>query len=166
MITDPKFKFNEILEAVKKHKPTFVCYRNKEYYDKNEIIKFAKFAKNYSKTFINYDSLKEPELLELFDGIHLPSSKIELIDNFKNKITITSTHSVDEVLKASNSDYITFSPIFESKGRKGVGVEKLNEICKLHDNVIALGGIVSEKEIKEIKNSCAKGFASIRYFFT
>ena len=166
MITDPKYDLENIINAVKKHKPDFVCYRNKLYYDKNEIIQFSKSVKNISKIFINYDSLKEPELLDLFDGIHLPSSKIDLISEFKNKITITSTHSNDEVLNALNSDFITFSPVFKSKGRKGLGIEKLNKICELHCNVLALGGIVSNKEVEKIKKSKASGFASIRYFFT
>jgi thiamine-phosphate pyrophosphorylase len=47
-----------------------------------------------------------------------------------------------------------------------VGIETLNKITKYHPNVLALGGIVSEKEVEMIKNSKAKGFASIRYFFT
>jgi len=64
------------------------------------------------------------------------------------------------------SDYITFSPVFDSKGRSGVGIKKLNEICNIHPKVIALGGIISEREVKEIKNSKAVGFGSIRYFLT
>jgi thiamine-phosphate pyrophosphorylase len=166
MITDPSYEFTEILNAVKKHKPDFVCYRNKIYYDKKEIIEFAKFAKEYSKVFINYNSLKDNEVLEFFDGIHLPSNKTDLINSFGNKTIITSTHSEKEVLSSQNSDYITFSPIFDSKGRKGLGIDRLNEICKLHQNVIALGGIIGKKEINAVKNSCAIGFASIRYFFT
>ena len=156
----------QILNAIKNKKPTFVCYRNKEYYNENEILEFINFAKNYSKIFINYDSLQNKDLLKYFDGIHLPSSKLNLIENFKEKIVIASTHNIDEVKQSKNANYITFSPIFNSKGRKGLGIKKLNEICNFHPNVIALGGIISEKEVEQIKKSCAVGFASIRYFIT
>ena len=85
---------------------------------------------------------------------------------FKDKTLITSTHSFDEVKKALISDYITFSPIFNSKGRDGVGIEILNKVCEIHPQVIALGGIIGDKEVEEIKKSKAVGFGSIRYFFT
>ena len=165
MITDPKFSMDEIKKAVIKHNPDFVCYRNKLYYDENEIIEFAKFAKKYSKLIINYDSLKNKNLLKYFDGIHFPSSKLDEIKKY-DTLTIASTHNISEVKKACAADYITFSPVFNSKGRVGVGIEKLNEITTFHHNVLALGGIVSNKEVEIIKNSKAKGFASIRYFFT
>jgi thiamine-phosphate pyrophosphorylase len=166
MITDPKYSLEEIFSAIKKHKPDFICYRNKEYFDEEEIKKFADFAKKYSKIFINLESLKNIKLLELFDGVHIPSSKLEQITTFKDKITIASTHNPQEVLKAKKADFITFSPVFDSKNRPGLGIKTLNQICTLHPKVIALGGIVSQKEIKEIKKSKAIGFASIRYFFT
>ncbi len=166
MITDPKYSLNEIFNAIKKHKPDFVCYRNKKYFNEEEIIKFANFAKNYSKVFINLHSLKNDKLLEIFDGIHIPSSEIEKIEKYKNKITIASTHNFEEIKKAKNANFITFSPIFNSKGRIGLGVEILNEAIKLHPRIIALGGIVSNKEVEKIKSSKAIGFGSIRYFFT
>jgi len=165
MITDPKFSMDEIKKAVIKHKPDFVCYRNKLYYDENEIIEFGKFAKKYSKVIINYDSLKNKNLLKYFNGIHFPSTKLDEIKKY-DTLTIASTHNISEVKKAKIADFITFSPVFNSKGRIGLGIEKLNEITKFHPNVLALGGIVSEKEVKIIKNSEAKGLASIRYFFT
>jgi thiamine-phosphate pyrophosphorylase len=154
------------LKAIKKHKPDFICYRNKKYFNPEEIIEFSKFAKNYSKVFINYDDLKDEKLLKYFDGIHFPTSKINLAKNYSDKIKIASTHSIEEVKKAKNLgfDYITFSPVFNSKGRIGVGIQKLNEICKIFPNTIALGGIISEKEVKEVEKSKAIGFGSIRYF--
>ena len=164
-ITDPVYSLDDIFEAIRKHKPDFVCYRNKKYFDKEEILKFLDFAKNYSKVFINYDVTKNKEILNQFDGIHFPTKCIKDLDNlreeFKNHIFITSTHSIKEVKEAYISDYITFSPIFNSKGRKGLGVEILKEIP--HKNVIALGGIISDNEIKKLKY-CV-GFGSIRYFF-
>ncbi|GAB6074111.1 thiamine phosphate synthase [Nautilia lithotrophica] len=167
MITDPSYSLNDIKNSIIKHKPDFICYRNKKYFNKREIIDFADFAKNHSKIFINYDTLKNDfTLLSFFDGIHLPSSQIKKINDFKNKIIIVSTHTAQEAKEAVNADFITFSPIYESKNRPGLGIETLNKICNIHPNVIALGGIVSEKEVKEIKRSKAVGFASIRYFFT
>ncbi|WP_456479744.1 thiamine phosphate synthase [Nautilia sp.] len=166
-ITDPEYSLKEIFEAIKKHRPDFVCYRNKKYFDKEEIIRFNEFAKNNSKTVINYDSLKQdPELADIFDAIHFPSYEIDEIKNFPHKTVIVSTHSPTEVKKALSADFITFSPVFDSKGRKGAGIETLNRICSLHPNVIALGGILGKKEIEEIKKSKAAGFAAIRYFFT
>ena len=109
--------------------------------------------------------LKNKNLLKYFDGIHFPSTKLDEIKKY-DTLTIASTHNISEVKKAKTANFITFSPIFDSKGRTGLGIEKLNEIAKLHPNVLALGGIISEKEVEIIKNSKAKGFASIRYFFT
>ena len=112
----------------------------------------------------------DKELIKYFDGIHFPSRYIhnlkELKKEFKNKIFITSTHSIEEVKNSIISDYITFSPIFESKNRKGLGVEILDEIYKIHQNIIALGGIISDREVEKIKTSKAVGFASIRYFYS
>jgi thiamine-phosphate pyrophosphorylase len=164
-ITDPKYSLSQTFKAIEKFKPDFVCYRNKEYFDKDEIINFAKFAKKHSKVFINIDSLKDETLLKYFDGIHITSSKLDMIDKFKDKTIIASTHSEKEIQKAKKADFITFSPIFDSKGRKGLGIQRLNEICLLHPKVIALGGIIGKKEIEEVKKSKASGFASIRYFY-
>lgn len=165
-ITDPKFSLNQIFQAIQKHRPDFVCYRNKDYFDEAEILKFLDFSKNYSRVFINFDVTRDGNILQKFDGIHFPSRYIpqleELKREFKNHIFITSTHSFEEAQKAQISDYITFSPIFNSKGREGLGVEVLEKVP--HKNVIALGGIISEKEVKELKN-CV-GFGSIRYFFS
>lgn len=165
-ITDPEYPLNQIFKALDFFKPDFVCYRNKKYFNESEIIKFAKYAKKRSKIFINYDSLKNENLLELFDGVHLPSHALEKIETFKNlnKLVIASTHDEKEAKKAAKADFITFSPVFDSKGRKGLGIKKLNEICEIHPSVIGLGGIVTQKEVNLIKNSKAKGFGSIRYF--
>jgi len=163
MITDPKYKFGEIIDAIKRHHPNFVCYRNKEYFDLDEIKEFVKEARNYSITIYNIH-FEEKEAIDLFDGVHIPSSKLDKIEKYEDKIKIASTHSIKEALAAKKADYITFSPVFDTKNKKGVGIEKLNEICKIHPSVIALGGIKSQKEVEKIELSDAIGFAGIRYF--
>jgi thiamine-phosphate pyrophosphorylase len=164
LITDPEFypdfKLN-LSTAIEKYKPDFICFRDKT------SIKNAKISVEIARYYkIPIIINQYFELLNLgFDGIHLTSNQLHLIDNFKNYLTFASTHSLDEVKKAKNSDFITFSPIFNSKGREGVGIEVLNKICnETPSKVFALGGIISNKEIKEIEYSKAYGFASIRYF--
>jgi len=164
LITDPKFyqDFKSTLsKAIEKHKPDFICFRDKTSTKNAKLsIEIAKYYK--IPIVVN----QYVELLNLgFDGVHLTSNQLHLIDNFKNYLTFVSTHSFDEVQKAKNSDFITFSPIFNSKGRKGLGVEVLNQVCKMTDSkVFALGGIVTKNEVDKIKTSNAYGFASIRYF--
>jgi thiamine-phosphate pyrophosphorylase len=162
MITSPEYSLTKIKKAIQFHKPDFVCYRNKEYFDKKEIIEFINFAKKYSKVIIHYTSLKDKELINLVDGIHYPSNFLKPI---KDKINIASTHNLEEIKKAKNFDYITLSPLFDSKGRKGMGIKKFNSLAQHHPRVFALGGIISKKEIEEVNKTLAIGFASIRYFF-
>ena len=61
---------------------------------------------------------------------------------------------------------ITFSPIFHSPNKgEPKGVEELKRVAFLLSiPVIALGGIVTQKQIGLSKQSGAKGFASIRWF--
>jgi thiamine-phosphate pyrophosphorylase len=164
LITDPKFYPNfkqNLTTSIEKYQPDYICFRDKT------SIKNAKLAVEIAKYYkIPIVINQYIELVNLgFDGVHLTSSQLHLIDNFKNCLTFASTHSLKEVKKAKNSDFITFSPIFNSKGRKGVGIEVLNQICKkTSSKVFALGGIISEKEVNEIETSKAYGFASIRYF--
>lgn len=101
-----------------------------------------------------------------FDGIHFTSKQTPLIkEHNKHFLTVASTHSDAEIADANEADFITFSPIFDSKGRKGVGIERLKEVVKkAKPKVFALGGIVSNEEVEIIKQSEAFGFASIGYF--
>ena len=164
LITDPKFYINfksTLTKAIENHNPDFICFRDKT------STKNAKLAIEIAKYYqIPIIINQYVELLKLgFDGVHLTSNQLNLIDSYKECITFASTHNIDEVNNAKNADYITFSPVFASKGRKGLGIEKLNEIVTITDSkVFALGGITTNKEVELIKNSKAYGFASIRYF--
>jgi thiamine-phosphate pyrophosphorylase len=165
LITDPRYykDFKSTLtQAIEKHHPDFICFRDKT------STKNAKLALQIAKYYkIPILINQYTNLLKLgFDGIHLTSNQLNLINNFTQYITFASTHNIDEVKKAKNSDYITFSPIFNSKGRNGVGIEALNKIASIKKETFGLGGIVSENEVKQIQNSKAIGFASIRYFIS
>ena len=164
LITDPNYYQNfksTLTNSIEKYNPDFICFRDKT------STKNAKLAIDIAKYYkIPILVNQYIELLNLgFDGIHLTSNQLYLIDNFKEYITFASTHNINEVNMAKNSNFITFSPIFASKGRDGLGIDKLNEIVEIaKPKVFALGGIISDIEVEEIKKSKAYGFASIRYF--
>ena len=103
-------------------------------------------------------------------GIHLTSAQHRLIKRMKRerRSVIVSTHSSGELARCRRHypDYLLFSPIFfvEGKGNPK-GLEELNQItATIRANIIALGGITSDAEVKKLKTANPYGFASIRYF--
>ena len=82
---------------------------------------------------------------------------------------IISCHTFGDIEKAleNKADAVTFSPIFEtpSKGEPK-GIIALEEAVNTFKNIniFALGGIINENQIKQISETKAYGFASIRYF--
>jgi len=163
LITDPKYYIDfktTLTNSIQTHNPDFICFRDKT------STKNAKLAIEIAKSYkIPIVVNQYYELLHLgFDGIHFTSNQLNLIDSFNEYLTFASTHNKEEVKKVIKSDYITFSPIFESKNREGLGIKALNKICEIKKETIALGGIISDEEVNQIKSSKAIGFASIRYF--
>ena len=164
LITDPKFYQDfktTLINSIEKYNPNFICFRDKTSTKNAKLaIEIAKYYK--IPILIN----QYVELVKLgFDGIHFTSNQLDLIQDYKECITFASTHNKDEVLLAKYSDFITFSPIFASKGRKGVGIKELNDIVEISQSkVFGLGGITTQSEVEEIQKSKAVGFASIRYF--
>ena len=164
LITDPKYysDFKATLEkSIDSYHPNFICFRDK---NSTKNAKLAIEIARYYKIPILVNQYTQ--LLELgFDGIHFTSNQLNLIDKYTECLTFASTHNIKEVYNAKNANYITFSPIFDSKGRKGLGIQKLNEIVDIaKPKVFALGGIISNDEVNKIKQSKAVGFGSIRYF--
>jgi thiamine-phosphate pyrophosphorylase len=104
------------------------------------------------------------------DGIHLTSGQFDEIKYAKDLglFVVISTHTKKEATKAEElgADMITFSPIFTTPNKgEPKGVERLKElVLELSIPVLALGGILTSKQIELCKDSGAEGFASIRYF--
>ena len=103
-------------------------------------------------------------------GVHLPARMIERVPEAKSAglFTVVSTHDLGEAARAEalGADAVTYSPIFETPG-KGVpkGLEALKEITgRIAIPVIALGGIVTDRQVDAVRAAGAAGFASIRYF--
>jgi thiamine-phosphate pyrophosphorylase len=181
LITDPKefgdnvdeFSLN-LKNSLSKHKVDMICFRDKHSQNIEELAKVClQISKqfNISKVLINTNIKLALKLG--FDGIHLTSNQFENIKISKEKslFTIISCHTKNEVAMAKKlgTNGVTYSPIFykENKG-KPKGIENLKNIVDIFQDdkfsIIALGGIVSDNEISQIKSTKARGFASIRYF--
>ena len=171
--TDTPAVFRSILhEQIQEHTPSFALYRDKS--NPDYAIQAAHFVEVCSqfesvKSFIHRDADLAKKLNAV--GVHLTSTQFDKIEYAKSLglEVIVSTHSKDEVLNAQKkgADYVTYSPIFTSPNKgEPKGIEDLKELlqgCSI--NIFALGGIVSDEQIKEIEKTDAFGFASIRYFY-
>ncbi len=179
LITDPNYfsnnpeKFEEKLRAVlKNHKIDFACFRDKSSQNIEELAKiFLEICKEFKIENILINSNISLAIKLGFDGVHLNSQQFDKIENAKklNLKTIISCHNLEELEKAMNKniDFVTYSPIFDTPNKADAkGVEQLNEATKNFPNlkIFALGGIIQNEQIKEIKKTKAYGFASIRYF--
>ena len=173
-ITDPSF-FNR-LDSKKSYLKNlenladFVLFRDKESinYDK-DAVEFLELNKNLGFKKIIHQNYNLASRLKA-DGVHLNSKQFLDITKAKklSLLTIISTHTLEEIKEAKRlgADIVTFSPIFDTpnKGKaKGIDEFKLAVDC-CGIRVIALGGVISQKQIEAVKNCNAYGFASIRYF--
>jgi len=171
--TDTPVAFRNILsEQFKKHMPEYALYRDKS--NPNYEIQAGDFVEVCNqfeniKSFIHGDADLAKELNAV--GVHLTSTQFDKIQYAKSLglEVIVSTHTHDEVLNAEKlgANAVTYSPIFASPGKgEPKGIENLKELLKKCSiKVFALGGIVEEEQIKQIEETKAYGFASIRYFY-
>ena len=156
---------------LRKYMPDFALFRNKE--DEHYAQHAAEFVE-MCKPFHNMNCFlhQDYELAHKLgaDGVHLTSQQFDAIPLAKDLglEVVISTHTHDEVhiAEAMGADYITYGPIFETPNKgEPKGVDDLREIISMTDiKVFALGGIISEEQVKALEESGAYGFASIRYF--
>lgn len=171
--TDKAEVFSTTLyKQIQMHKPTYVLYRDKENpnYDsqaKSHVQVCAQFEN--VKSFIHQKVNLASSLGA--SGVHLTSKQFDEISYAKELglEVIISTHTHEEVLSAQKLgvDAVTYSPIFSSPG-KGTpkGIKDLKDlIIKTNIKIFALGGIIESNQVKQVQESGAYGFASIRYFY-
>jgi thiamine-phosphate pyrophosphorylase len=95
------------------------------------------------------------------DGVHLPSQAPRV--RLPGLLVARSCHTEDDVRRAA-SDFVTFSPIFESPGKgEPVGLGELRRVCEMGVPVFALGG-VTWKNAPDCMAAGAAGVAGIRLF--
>lgn len=151
--------------------PDFALYRDKENENyKVEAENFVQMSHPFKglKSFLHQDYNLADTLGAT--GVHLTSTQFDDIPKAKKLglEVIVSTHTYDEVIKAEKlgADYVTYSPIFVTPNKgEPKGVADLKKVVVASQiKIFALGGIIDEKQIKEIEETRAFGFASIRYF--
>ncbi len=161
----------KLYEQIKKHKPEYIVYRDKETKSYKNMAKvFLDVVSEYEdiKAFLHTDVKLARELNAY--GVHLPSTAFDRIKEAKkyNLSVIISTHTIEEVIKAEKlgADYVTYSPIFRTPNKgEPKGIDDLkNILSKVNIKVFALGGITTKKEVTELEKTSVYGFASIRYF--
>ena len=161
---------DKLAQQLQKYRVDFALYRDKQTPNyEQEARKFVALCKEFPilKPFIHQDVALAKEL---GTGIHLTSTQFDKIQKAKELglEVIISTHTHAEVFQAQKlgADYVTYSPIFASPNKgEPKGIEDLkNLIEKVDIKVFALGGLVTQKQIKEVDDAKAYGFASIRYF--
>jgi len=178
-ITSPDYLTNDekvfeknLRVAISSYLPDFILFRDKR------TDRYSDLAQKFVQVCMEFENIRyfihqDIELAHNLkaSGVHLNSTQFDEIIYAKSLglEVIISTHSLNEVLKAQNlgCNYVTYSPIFKTPNKgepKGVGDLK-SVLDKCNIKIFALGGIIGEHHIKQIKDTKAYGFASIRYFF-
>ena len=179
LITDPRYYssdaelFKKKLSLVLKNKKIDIaCFRDKKSENFEELATlFVDICKNFNieKILINTDYNLAYKLNA--SGVHLNSTQFDKIKIAKelDLYTIISCHTFEDIKEAINLkvNAITYSPIFETPNKgEPKGIKGLEEALKTFEDIdiIALGGIINETQIKQIAQTKAYGIASIRYF--
>jgi thiamine-phosphate pyrophosphorylase len=148
-----------------------ILYRDKENpkYD-SRAEEFLRVAERFPFKRVLIHNSVDLALEIGYSSIHFSSVNIYRIGEAKKRglFSIASCHNREEIDLATGLgvDMITLSPLF-STPNKGVivGERRFREMVKESDvPIIALGGIISEREVDIAKSLGAVGFASIRYF--
>ena len=178
LITDPKYytsnlvTFQKVLTgALQTSDIDIACFRDKTSQNFEQIaFTFIQTCKSFNIKHILINSNIQLAYQLNATGVHLTSSQFDKIQEAKkyNLFVIISCHNLEEIKQAQDkgANMVTYSPIFDTPNKGNAkGCDELNNIIKrVTIPVIALGGIISPSQIKEVKKTNAIGFASIRYF--
>jgi thiamine-phosphate pyrophosphorylase len=106
-------------------------------------------------------------LIAGIDGVHLPGDGLPAAQVRPHVRTLgVSCHSTEEATQAERDgvDYIIFGPVFETPGKKAVGLDALRRVVQMVKiPVLAIGGITSEN-MPSVLETGASGIAAIRMF--
>ena len=101
------------------------------------------------------------------DGVHLPGNGLPA-ERVRPAVRVLgcSVHSVEEAVRAASAkaDFVVFGPVFETPGKRAVGLEALRQlVAAVPIPVLAIGGMTLENSIAVLETGAA-GIAAIRLF--
>ncbi len=132
-----------------------------------ELVCHVRDAAAGSATKILVNDRVDVALAAGIDGVHLPGSGVPTTRVRPLVKTLgRSVHTLDEALQAERdgADYVIFGPIFETPGKKPVGLGVLGSVTSaVKIPVLAIGGITLENA-NDVMSAGAAGIAAIRMF--
>jgi thiamine-phosphate pyrophosphorylase len=120
-----------------------------------------------TKTKVLVNGRLDIALIAGIDGVHLPGDGLPAAKVRPHVRTLgVSCHSTEEATQAERDgvDYVIFGPVFDTPGKKAVGVDALRRVVQaVKIPVLAIGGI-SFENTKAVIEAGAAGIAAIRMF--
>lgn len=179
LITDPQYYSNNedlfeknLKRILKRNRVDIACFRDKTATNFEELATiFVNVCREFNipKFLINGDYRLAKKLGAT--GVHLTSEQFDKIKEAKDLelYVIVSCHNFRDIEKAQESyaNAVTYSPIFTTPNKgEPKGINALKQAVNIYEDmdIIALGGIVEDKQVEQISKAHAYGFASIRYF--
>ncbi len=157
-------------EILKLNKNIGIIFRNyNENHNKDTISRLRNFCKKHKRRLYLSNNLKLAINLNL-DGAYIPSFNKDLdVKKYKIKnkfLLLGSAHNIQEIKikEKQGVDVIFLAPLFKTKNKIGLGINKFNILSKLSiKKIVALGGI-NKKNIYKLNLTDCYGFAGISYF--
>jgi len=158
-----KFDRNHILKLKRNIN---LIFRN---YNTNFDLEYYRKIKNFchSNGFKIYLSNKINVAYKLgFDGVYLSAFNKQFVKNRNFRLNfeiLGSAHNLKEIRQKEiqGVNYLFISPIFFKIGKESLGIIKFNNLSKnSYTQIVALGG-VNRYNIKKLKLTGVKSFASI-----
>ncbi|MGE4294402.1 MAG: thiamine phosphate synthase [Campylobacterales bacterium] len=150
--------------------PHFCCLRDKNNPDYPRLARrFLRQGSRFKTSLLLHGDWRLAKRLGA-RGVHLPESRRRSIGAARRAglLTVCSCHTPADVRRAlqQGAHYATLSPVYDSPGKgRALGAQFLKGCdAKIKPRIIALGGIVSMRQIDEIQAAGIGIFASIRYF--
>ena len=145
-----------------------LIFRN---YNTNFDLEYYRKIKNFchSNGFKIYLSNKINVAYKLgFDGVYLSAFNKQFVKNRNFRLNfeiLGSAHNLKEIRQKEiqGVNYLFISPIFFKIGKESLGIIKFNNLSKnSYTQIVALGG-VNRYNIKKLKLTGVKSFASISF---
>lgn len=178
LITDPDHypqdleNFSIVLQdTLLRHNPTHICYRDKTTFSSDKARLVVSICKEHNICSVINGDIDSAALFKA-DAVHLSSSRHGMIAEAKRAVkkVIASCHTLSEVQNCieSGADMVTLGPVFQTPDKPILfDIDSFADACELYPKkLLALGGIVDDKQLRAVGSTKAAGFASIRYFLT